>query len=696
MATIKSQYTESNLVGALTTSIDTVATTIKAVFYDRITGLQRTPLATTLIYVIDKGTEQFPNANYEIVLATSHSTDADGVTTLSGCTRGLASSGTSLAAGTGKSHIANSQIGCVDVHFLWTILTSILDGTNSPTSFKLATRLGYELAGVAGFRQFADAAARDVGIPAPADGDTCALSTTGVAQYYLNAAWHNFGNTGAVNGDETTDGTFQGATVANQKLATDIGSTGAHLVLMNKNLVSASSGAADFGKIPTLNASGQFPGGFVNLNVTIGGTGADGALNVAAGTTILNLNQIYNYSSINVSAGATLAFTGTGAVLLNCSGNCTIDGTVELRGLAATRFGVQTNKGTEIESGSAYVAQNPNVGGTGSATGGTSTAAGAGTGGVAPNGPGAGGGSASGGGGGATDLTNGSNAAGNNGGAGAVGGASGTRNGGGGGGGFNAGNGGVGGAAGAPTGGGQTAVGGNGGSSGANGGNGGNGGAGGTSVTASVNGGNGGNGGWGYSAGGNGGAGGAGNAALSNGGNGGTGGNSTFGVAGNGGNGGQTTGANTAGNGGNGGTGRTGGNGGNGGAGAGTGEGGNGGNGGNGTTGATAFVLYVGGALSFTGTVNAQGGDAGNGGNGGSSAASVGGDAGNGGNGGDGSDVVMLCSGALTLSGTVNNSGGLNGTAGLAGSGATFNGYTGQNGEKGQNGRTIISVLKLM
>jgi hypothetical protein len=50
-----------------------------------------------------------------------------------------------------------------------------------------------------------------------------------------------------------------------------------------------------------------------------GGTGADGALNVTSGTTTLNLGQVYNYTTINVSAGATLTFTGTGAALLNAT-----------------------------------------------------------------------------------------------------------------------------------------------------------------------------------------------------------------------------------------------------------------------------------------------------------------------------------------------------------------------------------------
>ena len=70
--------------------------------------------------------------------------------------------------------------------------------------------------------------------------------------------------------------------------------------------------------------------GQVNGLFGFGGSGADGALNVTAGTTTLNLDTEYNYTSINVSVGATLAFTGTGAGVLNCTGNVTIAGTIEL------------------------------------------------------------------------------------------------------------------------------------------------------------------------------------------------------------------------------------------------------------------------------------------------------------------------------------------------------------------------------
>jgi len=273
----------------------------------------------------------------------------------------------------------------------------------------------------------------------------------------------------------------------------------------------------------------------------IGGDGSDGALNVAAGTTTLNTNQIYNYSSINVSLGATLRFTGNnGPALLNCSGNCTIAGTIDLRNIVTVPFAIRTNKSDSLMSGSIRQDITPNVGGSavvgpsgdGAAGGASSTASGSpgiggGGGALATNGTAGnggnsvGGGGGGGGGGGTTGTgTTGSNASGNNGGAGGAGGTgSPGGSGGSGGGGWDTGNGGAG-AAGGVSGG----PGGNGGASGANGGTGGSGGNGATSSTTTP-GGNGGNGGDGYAGGGNGGNGGndtgANTAAAGNGGNGG-------------------------------------------------------------------------------------------------------------------------------------------------------------------------------
>jgi len=76
-----------------------------------------------------------------------------------------------------------------------------------------------------------------------------------------------------------------------------------------------------------------------------GGTGADGALSVTSGTTTISAASAKlvtkNYTSISISAGATLGFsnphsTGT-VVILKSQGDVTIAGTVDLREMGAAK-----------------------------------------------------------------------------------------------------------------------------------------------------------------------------------------------------------------------------------------------------------------------------------------------------------------------------------------------------------------------
>ena len=472
-----------------------------------------------------------------------------------------------------------------------------------------------------------------------------------------------------------------------------------------------------------------------------GGTGVDGPLNVTSGVKTLKLGKIYNFSSCNVSKGATLAFSGTGAALVNCSGHATIAGTIELRNIVNSPFSLTTVEGDYIRSGSAQPKFHFGVGGSGGrggfggpvggvgGAGGSSITSGSGAGGAGgakPARPGAAGsgggrtkaGGGGGGGGGFSDTPSsgspgfaGSNSTGNHGGSGGKGGAGGTASlsrggsggGGGGGGGHDTGNGGTGGDGGVGSEGYRTSgggSGGNGGNSGANGGTGGRGGNGGYPR------GHGGNGGGGYTAGGYGGNGGlgCGSSCSAGGGNGGNGGNAKRGRGGNGGNGGSANHLRTSygGNGGNGGNGLQGGNGGQGGS-LGTrsadNRAGSGGNGGNGMVGSTCLALYVAGNLIFTGVVNAHGGNGGNGGNGGSARGAIysnyGGHGGKGGNGGDAADVVMVCKGTLKNTGTVYNRAGLGGSGGSggAGSGGRSSNRSGTAGARGANGRAGKTVI---
>ena len=71
------------------------------------------------------------------------------------------------------------------------------------------------------------------------------------------------------------------------------------------------------------------------------GDGSDGALTITSGTTNLNLNQVYNYSSISISVGATLSTAGTNGIMnLKCNGLTTLSGTIDLGGKNTTPLAI--------------------------------------------------------------------------------------------------------------------------------------------------------------------------------------------------------------------------------------------------------------------------------------------------------------------------------------------------------------------
>ncbi len=83
--------------------------------------------------------------------------------------------------------------------------------------------------------------------------------------------------------------------------------------------------------------------GIVASITKFGGTGADGALNVTSGTTTIDLAGanvvVKNYTSINVSAGATLDFSNPASdgtiIIFKSQGTVTFAGTVDIRNLGS-------------------------------------------------------------------------------------------------------------------------------------------------------------------------------------------------------------------------------------------------------------------------------------------------------------------------------------------------------------------------
>ena len=95
---------------------------------------------------------------------------------------------------------------------------------------------------------------------------------------------------------------------------------------------------------------------FFNLEVagisnSFYGDGSDGTLTVASGTTTLTANQVYQYKSISISAGATLTIGGAlqgNPLFIKCQGDCTIEGKIDLKGMGAAGATTTNRTGNNV------------------------------------------------------------------------------------------------------------------------------------------------------------------------------------------------------------------------------------------------------------------------------------------------------------------------------------------------------------
>lgn len=307
---------------------------------------------------------------------------------LSGVTRGVANySGGSSSA---SAHAAGTSVVLSDNWNYWEDLKTAINSKVEDSGDTMTGPLGFSGTTNRGITVNSLTTSQRDALSSPPDGTIIYNTTVGEFQMRQGGGWVTT-SSGSVqpNGSETVAGKWEGATVAQQGTATDVGETGASLIPMNKNLVKTSSGAGDENKIAVLSAGGVFANGFLNatatptaskipiangsgkldngwLNAKFGGDGSDGVLNVTSGTTTIDLaNSAYvvkNYTSINVSAGATLTFsnphTAGSIIVLKSQGNVTIAGTVNASGMGAAggaggalrtssaNFGIQGTNGT--------------------------------------------------------------------------------------------------------------------------------------------------------------------------------------------------------------------------------------------------------------------------------------------------------------------------------------------------------------
>jgi len=123
----------------------------------------------------------------------------------------------------------------------------------------------------------------------------------------------------------------------------------------------ALSGGGSFG---TPNSSNKYvTQNYLTSGVSVGkfgGNGADGALNITSGTTTINLGGAAivtkNYTSINISSGATLNFsnphTNGTRIILKSQGAVTVAGTIDASGMGAAggTAGAISGNGTDGEN----------------------------------------------------------------------------------------------------------------------------------------------------------------------------------------------------------------------------------------------------------------------------------------------------------------------------------------------------------
>lgn len=210
------QYTESNLIGQLYTSIDDSQDNMQIVWRDSVTNEYRVPDATTRLVVIDKGSANFPSTNYEIVYLPASSTTANNITTYaSGVVRGLSFNGFSLATGSlGKAHIANAEVGPVDVHYFVNCLVATLKGAGDMPQMLV----------------YATESARNTDNASPANGAYCVVTATKSFFVRINGVWTPVG--GAV---------YQNATARDAAIASPV--VGMSVYLIDEGYFSDYSGS---------------------------------------------------------------------------------------------------------------------------------------------------------------------------------------------------------------------------------------------------------------------------------------------------------------------------------------------------------------------------------------------------------------------------------------------------------------------
>lgn len=263
---------ETNLAGVLKSQLTTTGLSFTAKFSDNKTGIQRTPQGTTLNFTINKN-----NSKAERIRCTVHSTDSAGITTLTITAltgRDIPMYGVGSGTTTGRQHEIGDPIGCVTEHENVAQILNWLDGNVGNGAASIAIGTG-------------------------ADVNTRIYIENGdVNRPYIgyNAA----SNTFVIANDGSSESTLPGgagAYTAGDGLSLTAGDFDIDLT-DTVIFVQASSGAADSGKVPRLNASGELALGFIPIQ-----TLSDGISDVTVtASQINNVVGTFNFSGTSGEA----------------------------------------------------------------------------------------------------------------------------------------------------------------------------------------------------------------------------------------------------------------------------------------------------------------------------------------------------------------------------------------------------------
>lgn len=206
---------QSTVRTSMTATQDTVAVSSLTLKDD--TTLDMSMLGSRVFLTLEPG-----KSKEEIVMCTGITTST---LTFTGCTRGLAFSGTSTVSVSAnrKTHNAGAIVTLSNVHYVYEQLVD-KDGTET----------------IGGLKTFSDLVAFST---IPVMPTTTPTSSDQVAskQYVDNVI-----AAGAPNGTESVKGLFEGATQSEMGLSTEFGSTGATLALLSKYATSTRNGAGQY------------------------------------------------------------------------------------------------------------------------------------------------------------------------------------------------------------------------------------------------------------------------------------------------------------------------------------------------------------------------------------------------------------------------------------------------------------------